>query len=114
VHRGTLFILLFFGLALGVTLLLLWRCVRRAFREPQRIGKILLSAATSLALWGVVTYFMGILAFETAWGLAHTRPFPDGLFPEGWAIYGWLGAYAVFGTMLVVALGKVPRKLGSA
>ena len=113
-HRGTLFIQLFFGLAPGVTLFLLWRGVSRAFREPQSRGRILLSAATALALWGVVTYFMGLLAFGTAWGLAHTRPFPDGLFPEGWAIYGWLGGYASFGAMLVVALGKLPRKLASA
>lgn len=109
-HSATLFILLFYALAPGFTLLLLWLSVRRAFREAQRRDRILLVAAPAGALWAVATCFMFALTFGRAWALADTRPVPEGMFPEGWTIYGFLGAYAVLGATLAVVLGKVPTK----
>jgi len=37
------------------------------------------------------------VTFVMAWGVAHNRPFPDVLFPEGWFIYTWLAVYAATG-----------------
>jgi hypothetical protein len=65
-------------------------------------------AAFALCVW--VGDFMLEMIFESAWELAHTRPFPDGFFPEGWPIYGYLAAYASLGATLVWAVGVVPRK----
>jgi hypothetical protein len=90
--------------------LLLWKGIRRALREPYRRGGIILVVALAVVLWSVATYFIGLVTFATAWGLAHTEAVPDGMFPEGWAIYGWLGAYTLCGAALHVALGKVPRR----
>jgi hypothetical protein len=53
---------------------------------------------------------MLLLAFGTAYGLAHEKPFPPGWFPEGWPIYALLAIYAAFGTLLLFALGKLLRK----
>jgi hypothetical protein len=50
------------------------------------------------------------MVFDSAWQLAHTRPFPNALFPEGWPIYGYLAAYSLFGAMLVWGLRMVPPK----
>jgi hypothetical protein len=108
--EGTLFIYVFLGLAPGIALLLAWRSVRRAVREPRLKWTVLVVGAAALALWTAATYLMGLVAFGTAWGLAHTRPFPAGLFPEGWPIYGFLAAYAGVGVFLALALGRLPRR----
>ena len=107
-ERGTFFIWPFIGIAPSVALLLLWRGIRRALRETSRRGRIALAAIAALALWMAASNFMGLMIFETAWGLAHTRPFPDGLFPEGWPIYACLAAYAASGAVLVWIVGKLP------
>jgi hypothetical protein len=114
-HRGTLFILVFFGLAPGVTILLLWRSVRRGIREVHSRGRILVAAGTALAVWAAATYYMFAATFVTAWGLAHMRPVPAGMFPEGWMIYGLLAAYTMLGATLVFIVGKTtPRKRAAA
>lgn len=82
--------------------------------RPQRPERGLLVAAPALALWAVATYFMFALTSGRAWALAHTRPLPEGAFPEGWTIYGFLGAYAVLGATLAVVLGKVSGKPASS
>jgi len=46
------------------------------------------------------------VTFVMAWGVAHNRPFPDVLFPEGWFIYTWLAVYAATGWGLIDALGR--------
>ena len=109
-HQGTLFIYVFFGLATGIAFLLAWRSIRRALREPQLKWRILVAGAVTIALWTAASYVMGLVAFGTAWGLAHTRPFHTGFFPEGWRIYGFLTVYASVGGCLALALGRVPRK----
>ena len=109
-ERGTLFIWLFIGIAPSVAFLLLWRGIKRARREALRRGKIALVTLTVLALWLAASTFFFSLAFEVAWGLAHTRPFPEGLFPEGWPIYAFLAAYAASGAVLIWILGKLPPK----
>jgi hypothetical protein len=91
-EAGTFFGLLFFGVAPGVALLLLWRGITRALRETHRRRRIALVTLAALALWVVASDFMLEETFDTAWGLAHTRPFPDGFLPEGWPIYGFLAA----------------------
>ena len=98
------------GIAPSVALLLLWRGIRRALRETPRRGRITLATLAALALWMAASNLMSDLVFGTTWGLAHTRPFPDGLFPEGWPIYGWLAAYSTFGSALVWALRKLPPR----
>jgi len=50
-HRGTLFVLVFFVLAPGVAACLLWRGVRRAIREPKSRWKIFGVAAMAFAVW---------------------------------------------------------------
>ena len=107
VPSGTLFIWLFLGLAPGVALLLLWRSARLAIKGVKRRGKILLLAATVLAVWAGASYVMSELTFGAAWGVAHTRPLPVGMFPEGWTIYGFLAAYTLLGAGLFMALGRV-------
>ena len=107
-ERGTLFIWLFVGIAPSVALLLLWRGIKRARRETLRRGTIALLTFAALALWLAASTFFFSLSFEVAWGLAHTRPFPDGLFPEGWPIYAFLAAYAASGAVLAWILGKLP------
>jgi hypothetical protein len=109
-ESGTFFVLLFFGLAPGVALLLLWRGITRALREAHRRRRTVLLTLVALALWLAASDFMLDVIFDTAWGLAHTRPFPDGFFPEGWPIYGFLAAYSVLGATLVWTLGKLPPK----
>jgi hypothetical protein len=109
-HRGTLFIALFFGLAPGVTILLLWRGVHRGIREVQSRGRILVVAGTALAVWSAATYYMFAATFATAWSVAHMRPVPAGMFPEGWMIYGLLAAYTMLGGTLRSIVGKMPRK----
>jgi hypothetical protein len=84
-QRGPLFALLFFVIAPGVALLLMWRGIIRAFRDAHRRRRIIALTLAALALWVVASDFMLDIIFETAWGLAHTRPFPAGVFPEGWA-----------------------------
>ena len=113
-HHGTLFILLFFALAPGVTILLLWRSVRRSVREIQSRSKILVAGATALAVWAAATYYMFAAAFVTAWGVAHMRPSPTGMFPEGWMIYGLLAAYTLLGVTLVFIVDEIPRKRAEA
>src|SRR5436190_23974564 len=107
-HRGSLFILLYFIIAPSVAVGLLWRGVRRAIREPNSRWKILGDAAMALGLWWLGSYCMFAVTFVTTWDVAHTRPFPDVLFPEGWLIYAWLAVYAAVGRGLIVALGRVP------
>ena len=109
-HPGTVFILLFLGLGPGVTGLLLWRSVRRGLREVQSRGRILVTAGTALVVWAVATYYMFYVTFVTAWGVAHMRPVPTGMFPEGGMIYAFLVAYTTLGAALVILIGKAPRK----
>jgi len=109
-ERGTLFALLFFTIAPGIALLLLWRGVTRAFREAHRRTRIVVATLAAVALWSLASDLMLEMVFDSAWQLAHTRPFSNGLCPEGWPIYGYLAAYAVFGAMLVWGLRMVPPK----
>jgi hypothetical protein len=109
-HKGTLFLYILLGLAPGIALLLLWRGVARALREPRLKWTILVVGTAALALWALATYLVLLVAFGTAWGIAHTRPFPAGFFPEGWPIYGFLAAYAAVGVSLAFALGRLPRR----
>ena len=64
----------------------------------------------AFAVWAWAGHIMLEMIFAAAWGLAHTRPFPGGLFPEGWPIYGYLAAYALLGATLIWAVGVVPPK----
>ena len=57
-HPGTLFILLFFGLAPGVAVLLLVRSVRRGLNEIQSRGRIVVAGGTALVGWAAATYYM--------------------------------------------------------
>jgi hypothetical protein len=83
-ERGTFFVLLFFSIAPGVVaLLLLWCGVKRAFREAHRRKKIIVVILAAFGLWLWAGDVMLEMIFASAWELAHTRPFPDGLFPEG-------------------------------
>ena len=107
-ERGTLFALLFFAIAPGIALLLLWRGVTRAFREAHRRRRIVVVTLAAVALWALASDLMLEMVFDSAWQLAHTRSFPNGLFPEGWPIYGYLAAYALFGAVLVWGLTMVP------
>lgn len=113
-HPGTLFIWLFFSFAPLFALLLLWKIGSRFAREPQRREAIVGWGAAGLALWSAASYVMGLLAFGTAYGLAHAQPFPPGWFPEGGLIYAQLAIYAAFGTLLLLALGKVARQAPAA
>jgi hypothetical protein len=106
----TVFAPLFFCVAPGIALLLLWRGITRARRETHRRKGIALATLAALGLWVVASDFMLDGIFETAWGLAHTRSLPEGFFPEGWLIYGFLTAYSGLGATLVWTLGKLPRK----
>jgi len=110
-HRGTLFIWLFLGLSPGVAVLLPLESVRRVLREPQRRWRIIAVSAAALGLWALATRVMFEVAFFAAWGLAHMRPFPDDMFPEGWPIYAWLAAYTIFGAAPRAAIRRFPRKL---
>jgi hypothetical protein len=107
---GTLFVLLFFGIAPGVALLLLWRCATRALREAHQRRRIIVVTLAAFALWAWAGDFMLDMIFDSVWELAHSRPFPGGLFPEGWHVYGYLTAYTLFGATLVWAVGVVPPK----
>lgn len=109
-ERGTLFALLFFVIAPGIVLLLLWRGVTRAFREAHRRRRIVVVTLAAVALWALASDLMLEMVFDSAWQLAHARPFPKGLFPEGWPIYGYLAVYALFGALLVWVLRMVPPK----
>jgi hypothetical protein len=110
VERGTLFVLLFFSIAPGVALLLLWRGATRAFREAHHRTRIVVVTLPAVAFWAWASDLMLEMVFDSAWQLAHTRPFPNALFPEGWPIYGYLAAYSLFGAMLVWGLRMVPPK----
>jgi len=92
----------------------LWRSVRRGVREFQSRGRILVAAGTALAVWAASTYYMFAATFVTAWGVAHMRPVPAGMFPEGWMIYGLLAAHTMLGATLVFIVGKMPRKRAAA
>jgi len=107
-HRGALFVFLFFVIAPGVAVGLLWRGVRRGTRESKGRWKILGLAATALALWTLLSDYMFNVTFVMAWDVAHMRPSSAIRFPEGWPIYAWLAAYAALGWALIVALGRVP------
>jgi len=82
----------------------MWCGIGRAFRDAHRRRKIVVLTLAALALWVVASDFMLDIIFETMWELAHTRPFPSGVFPEGWSIYGDLAAYSLFGAMVVWCL----------
>jgi hypothetical protein len=113
-NPGTLFIWLFFGLAIGVTGLLLWRSVRCGVREAQSRGSIFFVTGTALAVWAAATFYMFLLIFATVWGVAHMRPRPVGMFPEGGMIYAFLLAYTILGAALVVLIGSMPGKRAAA
>jgi hypothetical protein len=104
-----MYILVFFLLApLGAGLLLA-RALLRFRSEPRRRAGVVVVALLALALWIAATSVMLLLNFGTAMGLAHTRPPPSGLFPEGWTIYAITAAYATLGLGLFAVIGKVPR-----
>jgi hypothetical protein len=109
-EAGTFFIWLFITIAPAGGLLLLWRGITRARQEAPRRAGIVLATLGALGLWLLATQFTLDVVFDTAWGLAHTRPFPSGRFPEGWPVYGCLAAYSVWGAMLIWVLGKYPRR----
>ena len=108
---GTLFILLFFGLAPGVAVLLLGRSVRRGLHEIQNRGRIIVAAGTALFVWAAATYYVLAVTFAAGWGVAHMRPMPEGMFPEGWVVYAVLVAYAALGVVLLIAVGRIPREI---
>jgi hypothetical protein len=108
-YGGALFGWLFLVVASGVAAGLLWRGIRRAIREPRIRWKILGATAGALVMWWLASDTTFDQVFFVMWGLAHTRPLPDGLFPEGWQIYAWLAGCAALGTALVVGLAKLPR-----
>ena len=103
-----MFLLLFFGLAPGIALALLWRGVRRCARASNKRGHIVCVTAGALGLWAVASYFMMFFVFVVTYGLNHARPLPPGMFPEGWPIYGLLALYTAFGGLLIAAIGKIP------
>ena len=107
-ERGTLFIWLFFAIAPTIAILLLVRGIRRAWHGSARTRTILATLGF-LGLWLFGSHAMLAVVFATAYGLAHTRPFPPGLFPEGWIVYGCLAAYAAWGAMLIRAQDEYPR-----
>ena len=107
---GTFFIRLFFSIAPGIALGLLWRGGRRACRQGHFRKRIVGLTLAALALWAVATNFMFSMVFEIAWAVAHTRPVPNGFFPEGWPIYGYSAVYALFGATLVWAAKAIPPK----
>lgn len=109
-ERGTLFVLLFFSVAPGIALLLLWHGATRAFREAHHRTRIVVVTVAAIALWTLASDLMLEMVFDSAWQLAHTRPFPSARFPEGWPIYAYLAAYFLFGALLVWALRMVPAK----
>jgi hypothetical protein len=108
--HGILFILLFFIIAPGVTVLLLVRMLRRAFVQRHRIWSIVAMGVAVLAVWAGASYPMFLLTFGTAWGVAHLQPKPTGLFPEGWTIYAFLLGYASLGATLFFVLGRLPPR----
>jgi hypothetical protein len=112
-HAGTLFIHVYLWLAPGITLLIAWRTVRRAVRDPSHRRTILAGGAAALILWVGATFLMQLAVFGMAWSLAHTRPLPPGFFPEGWPIYGALTAYAAAGVSLALALDWLSRRKAS-
>lgn len=109
---GTLFIWLLLTIAPAIALGLLWCGGTRAVREAHRRKRIVGLTLAALTVWVVATYFMGFMAFVTAWGVAHTRPLPDGFFPEGWPVYGYLAVYSLVGATLIWALCVVPPNQG--
>jgi hypothetical protein len=96
-------------LAPGITLILLWLGVRRVLRESGKRARIFAVAAAALGLWAAATYLMFAVTFATAWGVAHMRPIPNGMFPEGWPIYAFLAAYTMLGAILGIAVRKIPK-----
>ena len=109
-----MYILLFFLLAPVGAGLLLARALLRLRSEPRRRAGVVAVTLFGLALWITASWVMLLFNFGTAMGLAHTRPFPSGAFPEGWKIYGLTAAYATLGLGLFVLIGKVPRKEAAA
>jgi hypothetical protein len=107
-NRGTLFMWLLFTLGPLVTFAIILRAALRARRERPRWVGITLTTAFALLVWTAASYFTLLLCFEVAWALAHTRPAPEGLFPEGATVYAFLGVYALFGVALLVAIAKFP------
>ena len=108
--RGTLFMWLLFVLAPLVTLALIFRGVWRAHRERTRLLGITLTTASALLTWAAASYIALLLCFEVAWALAHARPAPTGLFPEGATIYVFLAGYASLGATLIIALARIPKR----
>ena len=102
--------LLFFVIAPGVTLLLLWCGITRVRREVHQRGSLVVLTLTYLTLWLAASLVVLQLVFATAWGVAHTRPSPEGWFPEGWLVYGYLTAYAALGGALVRSLRTASPK----
>jgi hypothetical protein len=109
-----MYIVLFFLLAPVGAGLLLARGLLRLRSEPRRRAGVVAITLFGLALWIAATWVMLLLNFGTAMGLAHTRPPPSGVFPEGWRIYAITAAYATLGLGLFVLIGKVPRKEAAA
>ena len=89
-EHGTLFALLFFVIAPGVALLLMWRGITRAFRDAHRRRRIIVLTLAALALWVVASDFMLDIIFKQRGGSRirdHFRPgsFPRaGLFMQSW------------------------------
>ena len=109
-HRGTLFVWLLLTVGPLVALAIILRAALRARRERPRWGLIALIAALALLIWAAASYFTMLVCFEVAWALAHTRPAPQGLFPEGGTIYAFLAGYALLGLALLVAVARLPGR----
>lgn len=107
-RSGTLFLWLLFTLAPLVTLAIIVRGALRARRERPRWMGVALTTTCALLVWTAASYFTLLVCFDVAWVLAHTRPAPQGPFPEGGTIYAFLTAYALVRLALLVAVARVP------
>jgi hypothetical protein len=107
-HRGTLFVWLLLTVGPLVALAIVLRGAFRARQERPRWVLIALTTAFALLVWMAASYYTMLVCFEVAWALAHTRPAPQGIFPEGGTIYVLLAGYTLLGVALLVAVTKLP------
>jgi hypothetical protein len=103
-------ILLYFGLAMGIAVLLLSRGVGRGYSERQNRVEIVLVGGTALVVWAAASYYMFWITFGRAVGTAHLRQAPESMFPEGWLAYADLALYAGVGVALLMIVGRVPGR----
>jgi hypothetical protein len=95
----------YLGGALIVAFAIIVRGIRRGLRDQGRWLPIATITSTLLALWGAATYFMLFYVFEVMWMVAHTRPRPEGPFPEGATPYAVVGSYLAIGAVLATFAG---------